>query len=206
MSSSTSQPLTPEGLSTHDRLVEAAGELIYRSGLSSTTLEDVGTATSTSELEMSCHFHSRRELVHDVLVARRNEILAFHAEQRFGSFDTIEALRAWAEACTLSPESMDGVGGCVYGSLVGELLPTADAPLRAMIVNAYDTWISIFRSGLSTMYDRGQLREDADPLHLATALVCAHQGSALLSQTLGTYGPMRIALEAAVAYVDSFST
>jgi TetR/AcrR family transcriptional regulator, transcriptional repressor for nem operon len=153
---------------------------------------------------MSRHFHSRRELAREVLEARRNEILAFHTEERFGSFDTIEALRIWAEACTLSIEGMEDIRGCVYGSLVGELLSTADAPLRAIIVHGYDEWISNVQSGLSAMYHRGQLREDADPLHLATALVCAHQGSALLSQTLGTCGPTRIALEAAVAYVGSF--
>ena len=206
MSGSTSRSPTPKGQSTHDRIVGAAGDLIYRYGLSGTTWENVRAASSTSGAEISRHFRSRRELVREVLVARRNEILAFHTDEGLGSFNTIEAFRAWADACIASLESMDNIGGCVYGSLVGELLPTPDAPLRAMIANGYDAWISIFRSGLSAMYDRGQLREDADPLHLATALVCAHQGSALLSQALGTYGPMRIALEAAVAYLYSFFT
>jgi TetR/AcrR family transcriptional repressor of nem operon len=206
VSGSAFRPPTPKGQSTHDRIVGAATELIYLYGLSGTTLETVRTASSTSGSDISCHFRTRRELVCEVLAARRNEILAFHADERFGSFDTIEALRAWADACIASLESMDNIGGCLYGSLVGELLPMPDAPLRAMITNAYDAWISIFRSGLSAMYDRGQLRQDADPLHLATALVCTHQGGAVLSQTLGTYGPMRIALEAAVAYVYSFVT
>jgi TetR/AcrR family transcriptional repressor of nem operon len=206
VSGSTSRPPTPKVRSARDRIVEAAGELIYRNGISETTLENVRAASSTSGAEMSRHFHSKQELVREVLVARRDEILAFHTEECFGSFDTIEALSAWAEACTASLESLDHIGGCVYGSLVGELLPTPDAPLQAIVANGYDAWISIFRSGLSAMHDRGRLREDADPLHLATVLVCAYQGSALLSQTIGTYGAMRIALEAAVAYVDSFFT
>jgi TetR/AcrR family transcriptional repressor of nem operon len=184
VSGSTSRPPTPKVRSARDRIVEAAGELIYRNGISETTLENVRAASSTSGAEMSRHFHSKQELVREVLVARRDEILAFHTEECFGSFDTIEALSAWAEACTASLESLDHIGGCVYGSLVGELLPTPDAPLQALVANGYD----------------------ADPLHLATVLVCAYQGSALLSQTIGTYGAMRIALEAAVAYVDSFFT
>jgi TetR/AcrR family transcriptional regulator, transcriptional repressor for nem operon len=204
VSDSNSGPATGKGQAAHDRIVAAAAELIYLYGLSGTKLENVRTASATSGSQMSRHVGSRQGLVGQVLIARRREMLSFHHDERFKSFDTIEALQAWADACATKLEGMGYIGGCVYGSLVSELLPRPDEALRAMITEGYDAWMSIFNSGFSAMRDRGELREDADPKHLAATLVCAHQGSAALSQTLGSCGPMHSTLDAAVAYVRSF--
>ena len=94
-------------------------------------------------------------------------------------------------------------GGCVYGSLVGELLEADDGILDDLAAG-YDRWIQIFHRGLAEMCRRGDLADEADPRHLAVALVAAHQGGTMLTHATGTAEPIRVLLTAAVDYVASF--
>jgi hypothetical protein len=61
------------------------------------------------------------------------------------------------------------------------------------------------RAGLLAMRDRGELRADADPDHLADLLTAAFQGGVLLAQAAGNQTPLRNALSAALAHVESFT-
>jgi len=95
-------------------------------------------------------------------------------------------------------------GGCVYGPLAGELLE-ADEQIHDDLATGYDQWIELFRAGLTAMRRRGDLRGDADPRHLAVALVTAHQGGAMLTYATGSPEPLQVAVNAAVDYVRSFA-
>jgi TetR/AcrR family transcriptional repressor of nem operon len=96
------------------------------------------------------------------------------------------------------------LGGCVYGSLAGELID-ADEQIHADLADGYDEWFALFQTGLTAMRRRGELREDADPRHLAVALVIAHQGGAMITHATGDAEPLRVAVNAAVDYVRSFA-
>ena len=96
------------------------------------------------------------------------------------------------------------LGGCVYGSLAGELIE-ADDEVRDDLADGYDQWLELFQSGLTAMRRRGDLRPDADPRHLAVSLVAAHQGGATITHATGDAEPLRVAVNAAVDYVRSFA-
>jgi hypothetical protein len=96
------------------------------------------------------------------------------------------------------------VGGCVYGSLAGELIE-ADDQIHDDLSAGYDEWIELFAAGLTAMRRRGDLRPDADPRHLAVSLVTAHQGGAMVTYATGDPQPLRVAVNAAVDYVRSFA-
>ena len=55
------------------------------------------------------------------------------------------------------------------------------------------------------MRRRGELTPDADPRHLAVAMVAAHQGGALLTHVTGTDEPFGVAVGAAVDYAAAFA-
>jgi sirohydrochlorin ferrochelatase len=93
-------------------------------------------------------------------------------------------------------------GGCVYGSLAGELLE-ADDDILDDLVAGYDQWIEVFLAGLTAMRGRGDLRPDADPRHLAVSLVAGHQGGAMITHATGSPEPLHTALTAVVEYVRS---
>jgi TetR/AcrR family transcriptional repressor of nem operon len=97
------------------------------------------------------------------------------------------------------------VGGCVYGSLAGELID-ADDEIRDDLADGYDEWLDVFPTGLAAMRHRGELRDEADPRHLAAALVIAHQGGAMITHATGDAEPLRVAVNAAVDYVRSFAS
>jgi hypothetical protein len=56
------------------------------------------------------------------------------------------------------------------------------------------------------MRERGELRADADPDRLATALLGALQGGMLLTQTRRDPAPLEATLGAMLGYIESFAS
>jgi TetR/AcrR family transcriptional repressor of nem operon len=198
-------PLTPRGRATQARILGAASELFYCHGLHNTSMGDVRRAATVSGSQLTHYFPDRRAVVRGVIGSRRNEMLDFHTGGSLSRLDSLQALQDWADLNVQKQQDMDCVGGCTFGSLVGELVPSDD-DYRGDLVAVYDEWIALFRSALTAMRKRGELRPDADPRHLARVLVAAHQGGSLLTQTARSVNPLRDSLNAAVQYVASFAT
>ncbi|OBH60695.1 TetR/AcrR family transcriptional regulator [Mycobacterium sp. E2479] len=201
----TAAGLTPRGRATYARIVGAAADLVHKNGLHNTTANAVRKAASVSGSQMTHYFDDKPAMVRGVIGWRRDELVAFHTSGELSRLDSLEALQKWADLNTQKQSDMNCVGGCTFGSLVGELVPPHD-DVRNDLSAVYEEWIALFRSALSSMRKRGDLRADADPLHLARVLVAAHQGGSLLTHTTRTIAPLREALNAAVDYVRSFAT
>ncbi|MFC7649561.1 TetR family transcriptional regulator C-terminal domain-containing protein [Streptosporangium lutulentum] len=82
-------------------------------------------------------------------------------------------------------------------------LADVDETARLDLVRAFDHWQGHLLRGLTRMRDRRELRADADPDALATAIMAGLQGGFLLSQTMRSARPLAIALDAALTYVRS---
>ena len=168
-----------------------------------TSLADVRNAAGVGGSQLSHYFADKRDLTREVIASRTNDVITFHTQPQLGSLDSLAALRAWADACVAEAESVYLRGGCVYGSLAGELLEADDEVLDDLAAG-YERWLALFQEGLTTMRRRGRLTANADPRHLAVALVAAHQGGTMLTYTTGSAEPVRTALNAAVHYVSTF--
>ncbi|MEC4763752.1 TetR family transcriptional regulator C-terminal domain-containing protein [Mycobacterium sherrisii] len=197
--------LTPRGRATYARIVGAAADLVYKQGLCNTVESDVRKAASVSGSQMTHYLKDRHSMTRAIIAWRRNEVVTFHTSGELTKLDSFTALQKWAELNIQKQIDVNCMGGCAFGSLVGELTPPED-DIRGDISAVYDEWIALFRTALARMRKRGDLRADADPLHLARVLVAAHQGGSLLSQTTHSINPLRDALNAAVYYVRSFAT
>ncbi len=204
MPDETSARFTRKGLAVRERIVDATAKLMFEHGVENTSLEDVRIAAGVSGSQLAHYFADKRDLTRHVIAARRNDVRRFHTQPRLGRLDSLDALQAWADACVAEADQVYRRGGCVYGSLAGELLE-ADDQVHDDLAAGYDEWIELFRGGLTAMRDRGDLRDDADPRHLAVALVTAHQGGATLTFASGSVEPMRTSVDAAVDYVRSFA-
>ena len=199
----TSEGFTRKGLATRTRIVEGAAELMFGQGVSGCSLNDVRSAVGVSGSQLSHYFADKRDLTRQVIAARTNDVLTFHTQPRLGALDSVKALRAWGDACIAQADAVYVRGGCIYGSLTGELLE-ADSDILDDLAAGYERWLKVFHDGLAAMRRRGDLRADSDPRHLAVALLAAHQGGTLLAFTTGSAEPFRAAVNAALAYVDSF--
>ena len=195
---------TRKGLETRARIVGVAARLMFERGVANTSIEEVRTEAGVGGSQISHYFRDKRDLTRNVIASRRDDVLTFHARPQLGALDSVEALQAWADACVADIDTVYRLGGCVYGSLAGELID-ADDEIHADLAAGYDQWIGLFRDGLRAMRDRSELRPDADPRHLAVALVAAHQGGAMVTHATGDAEPLRAALNAAVDYVRSFA-
>jgi AcrR family transcriptional regulator len=194
---------TSKGLATRARIVDSAAQLMFKHGVVGTSLDDVRTTAGVSGSQIAHYFTDKRDLTRQVIAARTDNVLTFHTQPQLGGLDSIAALRAWADACIADVKPVYLRGGCVYGSLTGELLE-ADGDILDDLADGYDQWMQLFRKGIAAMRRRGDLTSDADPRHLATALVAAHQGGTMLTYAMQSAEPFDVAVTAAVDYVASF--
>jgi TetR/AcrR family transcriptional regulator, transcriptional repressor for nem operon len=195
---------TRKGLATRTRIVGVAARLMFERGVANTSIDEVRNTAGVGGSQMSHYFHDKRDLTRQVIAARRDDVMAFHTQPQLGALDSFEALQAWARACMADIDTVYRLGGCVYGSLAGELID-ADDEIRDDLADGYDRWLELFQTGLTAMRRRGDLRSEADPRHLAASLVIAHQGGAMLTHATGDAEPLRVAVNAAVDYVRSFA-
>ncbi|BAX94515.1 TetR/AcrR family transcriptional regulator [Mycobacterium shigaense] len=203
MSDSNTARFTSKGLATRARIIEVAARLMFRRGVANTSIDEVRKTAGVGGSQIAHYFRDKRELTRQVIATRSGDVVAFHTQPQLRALDSIEALQAWADACVADVDTVYRVGGCVYGSLAGELIDS-DEEVRDDLADGYDRWLELFRAGLTTMRQHGELRPDADPRHLAVSLVVAHQGGAMITHTTGDAEPLRVAVNAAVEYVRSF--
>jgi TetR/AcrR family transcriptional repressor of nem operon len=204
VSGDSSSRFTSKGLATRARIVEVAARLMFERGIANTSIDEVRTTAEVGGSQIAHYFRDKRDLTRHVIAARRGHVQTFHTRPQLGALDSFEALQTWADACMADVDTVYRRGGCVYGSLAGELID-ADDEIHADLSAGYDEWIELFRVGLTEMRRRKELLPEADPRHLAVALVAAHQGGAMITYATGDPAPLSAALQAAVEYVRSFA-
>ena len=75
---------------------------------------------------------------------------------------------------------------------------------RVQAAAGFDAWERLFADALGRMRERGELRPDAAPQVLATALLASIEGGMVLSQARKDPAPLHIAVEAGLGQVRAF--
>ncbi len=197
------RPLTPKGMATRARIVDAAAELMFERGVSGTSIEDVQSKAGVSASQLYHYFRDKRALVRAVI--RRQTDAVLERQQPFlNHLDNFEALHAWRDVQVEVQRQRACTGGCPLGTLAAELAD-ADPEARADLAAGFDRWEEPIRAGLCAMRDRGALSHDADPDQLALALLAAVQGGLVLTQTRRDPTALAVALDTVLAYVHTFA-
>ncbi len=157
-----------------DRLVTAAGRLLYEQGIEKTTLADIAQAADVPVGNIYYYFKTKDELVRAVVAAYASDLRA-----RLASFDRHRTPKARLKALVrdmADQRELAAQYGCPMGTLCSELdkrdddLEPAAAELLTLSVDwAEQQFLSMGRS---------------DARDLAVALVAANQGISLLTNTL----------------------
>ncbi len=198
----TTRPVTDKGRATRHRILDAAVALVFERGVAETTLDDVRSAANVSKGQLYHYFADKDDLVHAVIDRTIQQVL--DAQPRLINLASWSAIAAWFDDLVQLQVKRQGVGGCPIGSLAGELAET-DEQARAELAGGYDRWEAPLREGLERMRSDGKLRRTADPARLATATLASIQGGLVLTQTRRDPQQLRIALDAAYAYLRSFA-
>lgn len=195
------EPRTGRGRASRERIVDRAAELVAERGVAGTSLDEVLAAAGASKSQLYHYFAGRDELV-EAAVARRCTHVLSELTQALGNVATLAELEA-ALAGFVAAYEQQGMPGCPIGSLASEVAERNDGA-RLRVAAAFDTWEGLVSGALGRMRERGELRADASPGVLATALLASIEGGLLLSQTRKDPASLRIALEAGLAHVKSY--
>jgi TetR/AcrR family transcriptional repressor of nem operon len=197
-----SEPVTDKGRATRNRVLDAATELVFEHGVAATTLDDVRAAANVSKGQLYHYFADKDDLVHAVIDRTIQQVL--DAQPRLLDLSTWTAIAAWFDDLVQLQVDRHATGGCPIGSLAGELAET-DEQARTELAAGFDRWEAPLRDGLGQMQADDKLVAGADPARLATATLAAIQGGLVLTQTRRDPQQLRIALDAAYAYLRSFA-
>jgi AcrR family transcriptional regulator len=195
------EPRTGRGRASRERIVERAAELVAERGVEGTSLDEVLAAAGASKSQLYHYFAGRDGLV-VAAVARRCAQVLGELTQALGSVSTLAQLEAMLAGFVAGFEQQ-GLPGCPIGSLASEVAERNEGA-RLEAAAAFDAWEGLFADALERMRERGELRADASPGTLATALLASIEGGLLLSQTRKDAAPLRIAVEAALAHVRTY--
>jgi TetR/AcrR family transcriptional repressor of nem operon len=193
---------TDKGRATRSRVLDAATALVFEQGVAGTTLDDVRAAANVSKGQLYHYFADKADLVHAVIDHTIERVLG--AQPALADLSTWAAIAAWFDDLVQLQVDRRAIGGCPIGGLAGELAET-DEQARTELAAGFDRWEAPLREGLEQMQADGKLRRRADTARLATATLAAIQGGLVLTQTRRDPQQLRIALDAAYAYLRSFA-
>ena len=193
------QLTTAKGRQTRERIVRAASELVRERGVAGTALDDVCELARVSKSQIYHYFADRDDLLRAVAKGAGDDVFGAQAEL-LDRLDTIDGLRAWADALVHLQNTLDAKGGCPIGSLAGQLAEQNEGA-RLELVDGFDRWERAIRDGLERMAARGELNPGADPAALAQNTLAAVEGGLILTQVRRDPGQLRAALEGAIAGV-----
>jgi TetR/AcrR family transcriptional regulator, transcriptional repressor for nem operon len=192
----SAEPVTVKGRETRERIIRAATELVGERGVAGTSLDDVRSRARVSKGQLYHCFADRDDLMRAVARAASEEVVGGQAEL-FARLDTIEGLRAWADALVALQQRRRARGGCPIGTLAGQLAEHDDGA-RLELVDGLDRWESAIREGLERQAARGELRPQAEPRALAQRTLAAVEGGLLLTQIRRDPEQLRSALDGAL--------
>jgi TetR/AcrR family transcriptional repressor of nem operon len=164
---------SPGRADKRSRLVAGARDLLYRQGVSRTTLADVAEAAGVPVGNVYYYFKAKDDLVEAVIDSHADELRTM-----FASFeqheDPRERLKAFIRSRPRAGEYLARYG-CPHGSLCQELSKRADGPGRtcAILMRIYVRWSA----------EQFRLMGMADERDLAVTLIAGVEGAALLANT-----------------------
>jgi len=195
------EPRTGRGRASRERIVERAAELFAEQGIAATSLDEVLAAAGAGKSQLYHYFRGRDELVEAAVGLRCAQVLA-GLTQALGAVTSLAELERALAGFADGYEQM-GLPGCPIGSLAAEVAGRNE-DARLQTAAAFDAWERLFADALERMRDRGELRADASPAALATALLASIEGGMVLSQTRKDPASLRIAVQAGLAHVRSY--
>lgn len=198
----STEPRTRRGRESRDRIVECAAGLIAERGVDHVGLDDILTAAGVGKGQLYHYFDDRDALI-QAAVSRRCQQVQEALDGMFGELDSLAELERQLDAFVGIYE--ETLAGCPIGRIASEVAGRNEGAQR-QVQTAFDAWQALFADLFARLRDRGDLRPDADPRALATALLAALEGGQILSQTRNDAASLRIAVAAAVNYLRTFVT
>jgi TetR/AcrR family transcriptional repressor of nem operon len=187
---------TAKGQATRERIVHAAADLMFTSGVAGTSTPAVRDAAGVSSSQIY-HYFADKDALTRAVIAHQTERIVTDQEALLSRLDSIEALRAWRDVVVRAQRDHGYRGGCPLGSLSSELADR-NPPAREALADGFAQWADAIRDGLQHMTDGHILRPDTDAERLSLAMLAALQGGLLLAQAQHTTAALEAGLDTVI--------
>ncbi|MFI6728702.1 TetR/AcrR family transcriptional regulator [Streptomyces atratus] len=191
---------TPKGEATKARILEAAADLLVTEN--DVSLDDVMRVTRTSKGQLFHYFPGGREQLRRAAAERHLARLALaDAPTMQGTWQDWEA---WVELILCRHEQQARDDACEVAAMAGRALDV-DKVTRELAGRMYEQWSSELRDQLQAMQSNGLLRSDAPIDELASAVLAALQGGAVLDKATGSHRHLAHALHQALVLMRTYA-
>ncbi|WUD77034.1 TetR/AcrR family transcriptional regulator [Streptomyces sp. NBC_00510] len=194
--------LTKKGAATKARIIDAAAQLVAVKGAAETCLDDIRAATGTSKSQL---FHYFPEGKTQLLLAVAEDCSQRALEDQRPLLDQLDSWESWEQwqELMLRLHTPDN-DYCPLTALTRQS-PRTVPGIQALIADHLERWHAALAKGLTAMRTDGLLREDADVDELATAVLAAVQGGAVMGQITGSTVPLRTALKVVLDHLRTWA-
>jgi AcrR family transcriptional regulator len=192
------EPKTERGRASRERIVARAAELFAERGIAATSVDEVLAAAGAGKGQFYHYFRGRDELAAAAVGHRCAQVLA-GLDQALGGVSSLAGLEQALAALVAGFEQL-GMPGCPIGTLAAEVACRNDGA-RRQAAAGFDAWEGLLAAALERIRQRGELRADAQPAALATALLASIEGGMVLSQARKDIASLRIAVAAGLGQV-----
>jgi AcrR family transcriptional regulator len=195
------EPRTGRGRASRERIVEHAAGLFAERGVAGTSLDEVLAAAGAGKGQLYHYFRGRDELVEAAVAHRCTQVVAGLTR----ALETVSSLAGLEKALAgfVAGFEQMGLPGCPIGTLATEVAGRNESA-REQAAAGFDAWEQLFADALERMRERGELRSDASPAALATALLASIEGGMALSQARKDAASLHIAVEAGLGQVRTW--
>ncbi len=178
--------------------MERAAELFAERGVAATSLDEVLAAAGAGKSQLYHYFRGRDELVAAAVGFRCTQVVG-GLTQALGTVASLAELEQALAGFVAGYEQL-GLPGCPIGSLAAQVAEHNEGA-RLQAGAAFDSWERLLAQALGRMRDHGELRPDASPATLATALLAILEGGMVLSQARKDPAPLHIAVDAGLGLI-----
>lgn len=188
---------------TRDRILDASAELFGRQGFTGTGIKSILAASEAPFGSLYHFFPGGKDELGAASIRRsgigyRQLVEAFFVPDEGGVVDVVGATTAFFTGAAEMIASTDYADACPIATIALEIASVSE-PMREAAAEAFESWLTVLQSAFATA-GVGQVRSR----ELAVELFCAIEGAFLLSRTLRSPDPIRIAgLAAASSVADA---
>jgi AcrR family transcriptional regulator len=191
--------LTAKGQRTRQRIVEAAGRLVGRHGVTRMTLDHVRAEAKVSNSQIYHYFADKQSLI--AAVVDHQDSLSVGQASMLGGFESAEAMRLWAHRLIERQREAHYGGGCPIATL-GSGLTDMDGETLTQVARIFRRSKDTIRAGYRTMQANNEIAPDADPDALATMTLATTIGGLVLAQLNRDTQALQVAVDTLLAQLS----
>jgi TetR/AcrR family transcriptional repressor of nem operon len=167
-------------MTNRTRIIQTAGEMLYRQGYNSTSVDDIAAAAGVSKSNFYYHFPSKEDLGLAVLSVRREQLESLLiGTLRDETQRPLARLKDFLTALVDHQENQLDRRGCPFGNLVAEMTEHSER-MRCFLSGVFSEMIGDIAGVIEEGQQLGEVRTDLDAHELATLLVQVIQGMQLI--------------------------